>query len=367
MAIMVRSYGTRMPTVPHASTSGNRLVIFAPNWLGDAVMALPAIADVRRARPEDRIEVAARSAVAPLFTLIDGIDHVCDVAGEDLRTRSIDEALLLPNSFHAALIAWRAGIRERWGYRTQARSPLLTRAVAPPKRGHQAAYYQHLVRELGFPTGPLQPKVRVPADARRAGETLLSNAGWDGKAPLVAFAPGAANGRAKQWPAGSYAAVARALVEDGSTIVLIGAPADAPAGAEVIEASHRLGADVLNMIGRTDLPSLAGLLASCRALVCNDSGAMHFAAALGINVVAMFGPSIEAETRPLGDGRATVLTHDVWCRPCMLRECPIDHRCMRRIGAADVLRALDLPDSTGADAGAAIDHPAIVIARSDSR
>jgi heptosyltransferase-2 len=330
-----------MSTVPHAPAAGNRLVIFAPNWLGDAVMALPAIADLRRARPQDVIEVAARPSVAPLFKLVDGIDDVIGVAGEDLRSRSADEALLLPNSFNAALRAWRAGIRERWGYRTQGRGPLLTRAISPPGRVHQAAYYQHLVRELGFPSGPLRPVVHVPADVRQAGEALLKSAGWHDGAPLVAFAPGAANGRAKQWPPESYAEVARALIEDGLRIVLIGTAADAPTGADVVDALGHTspGVEVLNVIGRTDLLSLAGVLVNCRALVCNDSGAMHFAAALGVSVTAMFGPTKETETRPLGEGKATVLTHQVWCRPCMLRECPIDHRCMRGITAAAVTSA----------------------------
>lgn len=330
-----------MPTVPQAPTAGNRLVIVAPNWLGDAVMALPAIADVRRASPHAIIDIAARRSIAPLFRLIDGIHEVIDIAGTDLRTRSYDAAVLLPNSFHSAFTAWRAAVPERWGYRTQGRGALLTRAIAPGPRGHQAAYYQHLTGALGYATGAMRPELRVSPEMRRAGGDLLRSAGWDGRALLVALAPGAANGRAKQWPAESFADLARALGQDGVVCVLIGAPADAPAAAAVNGALK--GAIIpiipIDLTGRTDLPTLAGVLVHCRALITNDSGGMHFGAALGVPVTAMFGPSNEEETRPLGEGRISVLTHQVWCRPCMLRECPIDHRCMRGITVDAVLAA----------------------------
>jgi heptosyltransferase-2 len=158
----------------------------------------------------------------------------------------------------------------------------------------------------------------------------------------VALAPGAANGRAKQWAPESFAALAGALAEEGVVAVLVGAAADAAAGAAVIAA---LGGSprfpILNLIGHTDLPAFAGVLAHCRTLICNDSGAMHFAAALGVSVTALFGPSNEVETRPLGEARAVILTHDVWCRPCMLRECPLDHACMRGISVSAVMASLD--------------------------
>ena len=301
-------------------------------------MALPAVADVRRANPDAFIAVAARPSIAPLFTLADGVDEVIDIERADLRAQSFDRVLLLPNSFGAALLAWRAGIPERWGYRTQGRGALLTRAVPCGARMHQVAYYQHLVNGLGYLNGPMQPEIRISPSLRHAGATKLSAAGWDGGTPLVAFAPGAANGRAKQWPPVSFARVARELEGDGVTTVLVGAASDVRAGADLLEA---LGEDsrVINLIGRTDLPALAGVLVHCRALVCNDSGAMHFAAALGVNITAMFGPTNEAETRPLGRAEIVVLTHDVWCRPCMLRDCPLDHRCMRGITTKAVLDA----------------------------
>ena len=311
-----------------------QLLIVVPNWLGDAVMALPAIADVARAMPAARMTVAARPSVAPLFTMVPSVH---DVVGSVGRGAPFDAALLLPNSFQSALTVWRAGVRELWGYRTNYRGPLLTRAVlTPPDHLHQGAYYQYLVRELGYATGPLEPTLEPTPDARRAGLALLLAAGWDEKSPLVAIAPGAAYGGAKRWPARSFAELILSLARDQVGSVLIGGPADAAVGDEVVNLS---GISTLNLIGRTDLPALAGVLVRCRALVSNDSGAMHLGAALGVSVTAMFGPTDEQATRPLGRAGArapVVLTHDVWCRPCLLRECPLTQRCMRGISVGAV-------------------------------
>jgi heptosyltransferase-2 len=340
----------------HAQSASKRVIVFAPNWLGDAVMALPAIDDVRRHAAGASISVAARPSIAPLFALVPGIRDVVVVdrrgAGwregvQRLREGSFDAALLLPNSLQSALTAWRAGIPERWGYRAQGRAALLTRAIRPPAaRGHQALYYQRLTEALGFAPGPLEPRLDAPADARRTAADLLASAGWNGRSPLVALAPGAAYGGAKRWPAESFAALAAALASDDVVSVLVGGAADAAAGTDVmgtgIFVRDAPGKNIpvpINLIGRTDLPMLAGVLAQCRALVSNDSGAMHFGAALGVPLVAIFGPTNERETRPIGRLEPMVLSHDVWCRPCMLRECPLTHRCMRGVTVETVLSA----------------------------
>ncbi len=176
----------------------------------------------------------------------------------------------------------------------------------------------------------------ISEELRAIGVNELKGAGWDGRRPLVALAPGAAYGGAKRWPPASFAELARALAEDGIQTVMVGGRGDLPV-ARAIEAALG-GHDVLNLMA-TDLPTLAGILAACRALVSNDSGAMHLGAALGVRVTAVFGPTDERLTRPAGDGHA-VLTHPVWCRPCMMRECPIDHRCMRGIGVDRVVGAV---------------------------
>ncbi len=317
--------------------SVGRLLIVAPNWLGDAVMALPAVADVVRAWPGTLVTIAARRAVAPLFDMVPGVAGV--VAAEAvLAGAPYDGVLLLTNSFHSALTAWRAGIPERWGYRRDFRGPLLTRAITPPAGLHQASYYQHLVRELGFATGPLKPVLQVaPAVSARARELLVQR-GWSDARPLVAFAPGAAYGSAKRWPARAFAEAVQSFQADGVGAVLVGSPADREAGDDVI---RQLGKDggVIDLVGQTDLPLLAGVLAECRGLVSNDSGAAHLGAALGVQVTVVFGPTDERATHPIGARPPVILTHPVWCRPCMLRECPLTHRCMRGIEAAAVVSA----------------------------
>ncbi len=319
-----------------------RLLIFAPNWLGDAVMALPAVADVRCGLPDAVIDIAARPTIAPLLPLVPGIGQavVFGTVSDSLasiRSGNYDTILLLTNSFNTAWLARRSGVGERWGYRNEFRSLLLTRAVMPPTRVHQAAYYQHLTTTLGFAPGPLVPTLDVPGDLRVNGEQRLVDQQWDGHTPLVAVAPGAAFGGAKRWPAAHLAATVDALARDGVRAVLIGAAADAKAGAEVLALVHT-SLRPIDLIGRTDLSTLAAVLVHCHGLVSNDSGAMHFAAALGIPVTAVFGPTREHETRPLGTGRVAVVHTNVWCRPCMLRECPLTHRCMTGVTPDAVLR-----------------------------
>ena len=335
------------------------VMVFSPNWLGDAVMALPAVADIRRHDPAARLVVAARPGVAGLWKIVAGVDDVVvipraggtarwRVLGENaaaIRLARADRAVLLPNSLQTALMARRAGIPERWGYRANSRGWLLTRAV-PRLRGlvHQADYYQHLVEALGIPNGPRVPQLDAPVAVTDGARGMLAAAGWTPGTRLVGIAPGAAYGGAKRWPAERFAETAAELARaHGLLPVLVGAEADRPAAC-AIEAELDKIADagrrilVINLAGRTDIPQLAGVLALCAAFVSNDSGAMHLAAAVGTPVVALFGPTDERVTAPLAQ-RARVLTAAAWCRPCLLRECPLDHRCMNGIAAATVARA----------------------------
>lgn len=324
-----------------------RVLVLSPNWLGDAVMSLPAIADVRRRYHGARLIVAARASVADLFRHTPDVDEVVVLQwkGQALRLRSLNQdvgalrgveadiALLLPNAFSAAWLVQRAGIRERWGYAADLRRPMLSRAIARPKRSvHQGEYYQHLVRELGIETGPLEPSLTVPDASIAAARTLLTTSGWDATRPLVAVAPGAAYGTAKRWLPSHYAELVTKLVSTGACCVLVGSAGDRETTTWILglvpEAAR---AHVIDLSGVTSLSSLAAVIAIAKAFVSNDSGAMHVASAVGAPVAAIFGPTREYETRPLprNGARAEVLIHQVWCRPCMLRECPIDHRCMK--------------------------------------
>ena len=328
-----------------------RLVVRPPNWLGDAVMALPALAAIRRHFAGAHLTVAAAPAVATLFREETDVfpDAVVDLpastrdASARLAEGRFDLGVLLPNSWRSAWQFRRAGIPERWGFGSGARRLLLSQAVARPRaRMHQADYYRHLVCELGVSCPPDELPRLAPLRASLDEGTRLLGGASD-VTPLVGVAPGAAYGQAKQWPPDRLADVLARLVHGrGASCVLVGAGHDRDAG-RAIESWLRANAPdasgrVLNLIGRTSLRALVGVLAQTDVVVANDSGAMHLAAALGRPVVAVFGPTDDRATRPLGD--AVVLTASVFCRPCMLRDCPIDHRCMKRITTDRVYHAV---------------------------
>lgn len=336
------------------------VLIVAPNWLGDAVMALPAIHDVRTRFSSATLTVAARGPVADVFRLVPYVDRLvtlewhgrwwqrrlfaADVAR--LRALGADLAILLPNSFAAAWLVKRAAVPERWGYAADMRGPLLSRGVPRPRGSrHQGAYYQVLARELGIDNGPLEPALTVPEAVVASARAFLTDRGWRTSRPLVVFAPGAAYGTAKRWIPAYVARVAADLVRAReATCVLVGSRGDAATAMEIL-ASVDAGAQshVIDLTGQTTIEMLAGVLALASACVSNDSGAMHIASAIGTPVVALFGPTNEYETAPLTrEGRrGVVLTHPVWCRPCMLRECPIDHRCMKGITPERVSQTLE--------------------------
>jgi heptosyltransferase-2 len=324
------------------------MLVVAPNWLGDAVMALPALADIRRACANGRLIVAARPSIAPLYSLVPGVDvtivtewrgsmtnrQALDADAHRVKAEQADVAILFPNSFASAWGVRRAGVAERWGYAADLRRWILTRAIARPRGSrHQGAYYQHLVRQLGIPNGPLEPVLSVPAPVVDEARTLLMARGWGESRPLLVAAPGAAYGTAKRWLPRYFGSLfTRAVRESHVQGVIVGTPADAESTRLVLDSMDvTLRADVIDLTGATTLPVLAGVLTLAAGCVSNDSGAMHLAGAVGTPLVAIFGPTREKETAPLTrqGGRAEVLTNQVWCRPCMLRECPIDHRCMK--------------------------------------
>lgn len=324
----------------------SRLVIRAPNWLGDAVMALPALAAVRAALPDTHITIAAIASVAPMFleetpAAPDEVLRLPDRGHEAkaLAGGSFDAGLLLPNSFGSAWIMRRSGIPEMWGFATNGRGLILTRRAKPPRaKIHQSAYYLALVTALGYPVKETVPRIQLRAETVQRASEMLSKFGVGASAVLVGFAPGAAYGHAKRWPPSRVAAVmTRLAAERGVISILVGAAADRDAGRE-IESALPPGVRVVNLIGRTDLRQVAGILGRCAAFVSNDSGAMHLAAAVGVPVTAIFGPTDERVTAPLGNH--DVIVREVFCRPCMLRDCPIDHRCMKRITPDEVFEAV---------------------------
>jgi heptosyltransferase-2 len=332
----------------------NRIFIKSVNWVGDAVLVTPAIRVLRRTLPKAEITVLARPTVAPVFEANPDIDRLW-VADETastgrfweiarrIRREDFDLGLSLPNSFGAALLLALGGVRRRIGYRRDARGLLLTDPVpVTPEilRVHQVEYYLNLLRGICDVEIQLRELVVFPAPgADEYALRILERNGIrldDG--PLVAMNPGAAYGTAKRWMPERFAAVADDLVARfGARVVLVGSPDEKPVAEEV--ATHsKAPLKILN-----DDLNLRGFIALCDHLslfVGNDSGAMHIAAARGVPVVAVFGPTDRVTTAPYHP-RSIVVHHDGACEkaPCMLRHCPEDHECMDRVSVEDVTQA----------------------------
>lgn len=314
-----------------------RIVVRGPNWIGDAVLSLPAVRDLRRNFPKARIELLGRAWVLPLYGAVRELDGVLPSAGPradaDLLRGRFDLALLLPNSIASALPPYQAGLRERWGYATAGRAPLLTRAAPVPAgiRGRsQVFYYRAMLAGVGLEVSAMpDATLECPGEWRERGAALLgpAEAGW------IGLNPGAFYGGAKRWLPDRYAEVGDRLhLQIGAQIALVGGPGERPL-CEAIAGRMRAPSRVL--AGSTTLEELLGVLSGLRLLVTNDSGPMHLAAALKVPLVAVFGPTDWRETAPWG-AHHRLVREAVECAPCGLRECPIDHRCMTRIDGARV-------------------------------
>lgn len=330
------------------------LLVRAVNWLGDAVLTTPALGALRAARPEVRIELVARPAVAELFRGHPDVDGVLvyDKAGRhagargmlrmarELRRRRYGAAILFQNAFDAALLAFLAGIPDRSGYATDGRRMLLSRSVPVTEeilRLHHAEYYLRLLSGLGIPVPP-SPALRlhVAPEEREAMRARLETMGVPGGRRILGINPGATYGSAKRWFPERFAAVADALSEEwDASVALMGSAPERPLAEEIEAAMRRRPA---NLSGRTTVRELMALLASCSFLVTNDSGPMHIAAALGVPIAAIFGPTDWRATSPW-TRRARIVRVDVDCSPCRRRECDRGHECMKGVTAEMVVDA----------------------------
>lgn len=323
-----------------------KIVIRGPNWLGDAVLGVPAMKAVRERFPEATITLLIRNSVAGLFNSAPYIDELWTRPGttnwiqtaREMRRRRFDLALLLPNSFESALTVFLGGVRYRVGYATDARGWLLNRSVQlPPGKPHQLDYYLNLV-DAAFGPGT-HPDVEITPTEEElvSARKLLINAGVDPSAKFLVVNPGAAFGSAKRWFEQRFAAVADRLAEEMNFQVLMIGSAGERLISENIQKLMKMPSHVLS--GQTNLETLIGLLAQASVMVTNDSGPMHMAAALGVPTVAVFGPTDADVTSPVGP-YTRLIRHDVECNPCLLRECPIDHRCMDRVTIDEVFDAV---------------------------
>jgi heptosyltransferase II len=337
-----------------------RILIRSTNWVGDAIMALPALRAVRARFPDAHIAIVARPYVADLY----GEQSLCNEllpydpqrehrgwAGrerlaKELRDREFDVALLLQNAFDAAWLAWRAGVPQRIGYARGGRSLLLTKAVPVPKLGdippHEKFYYLELLRRAGWIDGlhdAVHISLHVPEAARQRAEVTLTKAGTRAGALRIALGAGASYGSAKCWPPDRFAKTLNEISEGRDTaVILFGTTSEQAVSAAIAGDLRR---PFVDLTGKTSIADLPALLSQCHLFLGNDSGAMHVAAAVGLPVVAVFGPTDPDGTAPVTP-RATIVQQKPYCSPCFLRRCPTDHRCMKAVTPEMVESAMRL-------------------------
>jgi lipopolysaccharide heptosyltransferase II len=352
--------------MPRARPGGtvvySKILIRATNWVGDAVMSLPAIRAVHARFPAAELVVLARPWVADLYARETGISRVIpydaapgfhDLSGKlnvarALRRERFDCAILLQNAFEAAAVARWACIPRRIGYARDGRGMLLTDAIPVPHSGeiprHERFYYLELLRRAGLIEHlPPSEAIRLEGadDARTSGAGRFAQLNIT--EPVVGVSPGAAYGTAKRWLPERFAeaAIETARAQDAS-VAFFGSAGERELCQTVAQMVGQAGVAAHNLAGTTALREFIELAAACRVFLTNDSGAMHIASALGVPTVAIFGATDDTTTGPTGV-LARVVREPVECSPCLLRECPIDHRCMTRVPAARVAEvALEL-------------------------
>lgn len=321
---------------------GPTILVRAPNWLGDTVMALPALRSLRAALREARIillgpwaECLIGQEVADALLAFPRDRARSGAFTRALASQRADLAVLFPNSFESALTAWRWRARRRLGFVSDARGILLTdRVPLPSPRLHQVDEYRLLVAALGIEVSGPEPEWRARADVATDAEAerlLLSEGIEPGRRP-VGLHLGAATSRAKQWAPERFGTLAERLARRGFTPVLMGAPTDRDAERRARAAA---AAPLASLIGKDRVALLPPILRRLVCLVSGDTGVAHLAAALGVPTVTLFGPTDARLTRPRGP-RARLVRGAAPCAPCFLDECPIDHVCMRGIDIARV-------------------------------
>lgn len=339
--------------------SPKNIVVRGTNWVGDAVMTVPALRELRRLFPEAHITLATRSWAKGLFAGADFIDELQIHDGGGLRSvvkqvrewrkRSFELAVLFPNSLETALVASLARVPLRIGYATDGRQALLTHPLGLPewrRSKHEVFYYLQIVAEIERlikheqtflntqPDGSLDISSGRKAAARDFLRTHGVGTAGDDRL-LVALCPGSINSRAKRWPSERYAAVADRLIEElQAQVILIGSNAEIDVSQDV---SRQMRNRPVALTGQTDLAELVAVLSQIDLLITNDTGPAHIASALGRPTLVIFGPTNPLTTRPFSP-YGQIVREPPDCAPCMLRDCPIDHRCMTAITPDNVFQ-----------------------------
>ena len=334
---LLSNYKRGIYVPPGAKLKPFRILIRAPNWLGDSVISVPAIRAIKAGRPDAHVTVVAPQKIAAVWNFVPEIDEVLALESRSLfsvvkKIRSqaaFDVAILFPGSLRAALEVWFAGIPRRVAFPGHNRRWLLNQTVAEEQRRgpiqHQVYRYLRMARELGAPSA--LPEMRKFLPRRKS----------NGAPAKLGLCPGAEYGPAKRWLPERFAEVGLAIAALRPVQwILFGTAADQERGAAIESA---LGAHCTNRIGQTTLEQLAAELGECALLLTNDTGTMHLATLLGVPVVAVFGSTEPRLTGPLGTSHQ-IIRHQVECSPCFLRECPIDFRCMKAISVEEVVAAV---------------------------
>jgi len=322
-----------------------RILIRSSNWLGDAVMSVPAVRAIKIGRPDAQITIAVPSKIAPMWKLIPEVDAILPFASNSLlsavrsiqRQPEFDVAILFPNSLRVALEALLVGVPRRVGFRGHSRSWFLNQLVPESRRPralqHQSNCYLQIAQEIGASVADKERFSTAGPFENRSSLLPSSN-----RAPLkIGLCPAAEYGPAKRWPPERFAEVAVTVAAQSAVQwILFGTQNDVAIGEQIAKA---LGGSCVNRIGQTTFEQLIGELRECRLLLTNDTGTMHLAALLGVQTVAIFGSTEARLTGPLGD-RHIILRHHVECSPCFLRQCPIDFRCMKAVGVREVADAV---------------------------
>jgi len=327
-----------------------KIIVRAPNWIGDAIMSLPVISDLHQNFPKAEIWIAATGWVKDLYL---GYDYIKDIVSvpakqgardlkltaERIKEQNFDIGLLLTNSYVSARLFHMARIPERWGYNRDGRYFLLTKKIPAHKidgKRHHVHYYLDLISRLGLKVN--KPKLRLPLKKSELhnAKILLRSAGIALDNPIVMLNPGAFYGEAKQWPPSRFAVLAQMLHEKtNADIAIVGSPDERSLAEEISSQLHRKPA---LLTGKTSLRQLASIIQLASLFVSNDSGPMHLANALKTPVVAIFGPTDPRITGPF-QAPSAIVRKEAPCWPCLYRKCPYDHRCMLSIQPNDVFEA----------------------------
>jgi heptosyltransferase-2 len=330
--------------------TAKNILIRGTNWIGDAVMTLPAVRAIRNTFPGARLSVLAKPWVAEIFKLCKDVDEVIvfrspgphsGITGKlklakELKAGQFDTAILLQNAIEAAIITWLAGIPVRAGYNSDGRGLLLTHSVqrtAAVRRVHQIQYYLEMVKSLGCLPAEANVHLHPGKEYENLSEKILREYGIRREGIIVGLAPGAAYGPAKRWLPERFAAAGDRLIEDLSAqVVLFGSNEDRKS-ADLVQqhANHRF----INLSGKTNLKDAIAVISRCSLFISNDSGLMHVAGALNIPTVAIFGSTNPVTTSPVGE-RSVVIYKGASCSPCLKETCPTDFRCMEMISVEEV-------------------------------